>query len=76
MANKSKLTPNQTYSPKIVSTEVRDWCRIMPGGATLSNCYKARKGDRDGPESEHWAVPQSFTFMVREGKNSKGIILF
>lgn len=38
----------------------------MPAGATLTNCYKARKGDRDG--QEQWAVPQSSTFMAREGR--------
>jgi len=38
----------------------------MPAGATLKNCYKSRKDDKEG--DEHFAVPQSFTFMAREGK--------
>lgn len=46
-------------------TEIRDWCSLMPSGATMTNCYKLRKGDRDG--EEQWAVPQSFSFMAREG---------
>ena len=46
-------------------TKIRNWCSLMPTGATLSNAYRPRKGDRDG-EEQH-AVPQSFTFMAREG---------
>lgn len=46
-------------------TKIRDWCTLMPAGATLKNCYRARKGDGEGDDS--YAVPQSFTFMVREG---------
>ena len=45
--------------------KIRNWCALMPAGATLTNCYKLRKGDRDGPGQ--WAVPQSFSFMAREG---------
>ena len=44
---------------------MRDWCTLMPAGATLKNCYRARKGDMDGEET--FAVPQSFSFMAREG---------
>ena len=46
-------------------TEIRDWCRIMPAGATLKNCYRPRKGDSDRDDER--CVPQSFTFMAREG---------
>ena len=43
--------------------KIRDWCSLMPCGATLSNAYKPRKGDRE----QNLAVPMSFTFMAREG---------
>ena len=46
-------------------TKIRDWCSLMPTGAVLKNCYRARKGDSEGDET--FAVPQSFTFMTREG---------
>eukprot|EP00438_Fugacium_kawagutii_P004188 Skav215920 [mRNA] locus=scaffold226:186014:196681:+ [translate_table: standard] len=42
----------------------------MPSGATLTNCYKLRKGDRDG--EQQWAVPQSFSFIAREGLPGEG----
>lgn len=47
----------------------------MPTGAALKNCYRARKNDSgDDPE---FAVPQSFSFMAREGGgNSKTTVLF
>ena len=54
---------------KRMSSEIRDWCSIMPAGASLKNCYRARKGDMDGEET--FAVPQSFTFMAREGTRIK-----
>ena len=44
----------------------------MPTGATLSNAYRPRKGDRDG-EEQH-AVPQSFTFMAREGGSKENLV--
>lgn len=53
------------HSNSWLFTEIRDWCSLMPSGATLTNCYKLRKGDRD--REEQWAVPQSFTFIAREG---------
>ena len=37
----------------------------MPIGATLRNAYRARKGDRDREDA--LKVPQSFTFMQRQG---------
>ena len=40
----------------------------MPSGATMSNAYRARKGDRDAEAGEAFKVPQSFTFMPREGQ--------
>ena len=46
-------------------TKIRDWCSLMPTGAVLKNCYMARKGDSEGDDT--YAVPQSFTFMTREG---------
>ena len=46
-------------------TKIRDWCRIMPSSATLRDAYRARKGDKD--HDEGFKVPQSFTFMAREG---------
>ena len=42
----------------------------MPAGASLSNCYRGRKGDGEG--EQHFAVPQSFTFMAREGRRGMG----
>lgn len=51
-------------------SEMRDWCNIMPAGASLKNCYRARKGDADGGDGgdgETFCVPQSFSFMAREG---------
>ncbi len=52
--------------PHFTSTKIRDWCRMMPTGATLRNAYRARKGDHDADGPEH-KVPQSFSFMAREG---------
>ncbi|CAK9042286.1 Uncharacterized protein SCF082_LOCUS24342 [Durusdinium trenchii] len=49
---------------------IRDWCKLMPSGATLKNCYRARKGDAE--ENAEFAVPQSFTFMCREGMPGGG----
>ena len=57
-----------------LATKIRNWCALMPAGATLTNCYKARKGDRDG--AEQWAVPQSFSFMAREGLEGFGILIW
>lgn len=48
--------------------KVRDWCRLMPSGATLKNCYRARKGDRDNEDA--LKVPHSFTFIQRQGRGS------
>jgi hypothetical protein len=48
-------------------TKIRDWCRIMPSGASLRNAYRARKGDGDREVGDQMKVPQSFTFMAREG---------
>lgn len=38
---------------------------MMPTGATLRNAYRARKGD--GDREDALKVPQSFSFMRREG---------
>ena len=48
----------------------------MPAGATLKNCYRARKGDGEGEET--FCVPQSFTFMAREGtaQNQRKLNIF
>ena len=48
----------------------------MPSGASLTNCYRPRKGDNDEDGEEKFAVPQSFTFMAREGANGKGLFFF
>jgi len=61
---------NLVFDCEIVDT-IRDWCTLMPAGATLKNCYRARKGDGEGNDS--YAVPQSFTFMVREGMPGGGV---
>ena len=39
----------------------------MPSGASLRNAYRARKGDGDREVGDQMKVPQSFTFMAREG---------
>ena len=49
----------------LLLAKIRDWCRIMPVGSTLRNAYRARKGDRDREDA--FKVPQSFTFMQRQG---------
>lgn len=54
----------------MTSTKIRNWCSLMPACVSLTNCYRARKADRDG--EEEYAVPQSFTFMAREGKREQG----
>lgn len=46
--------------------KIRDWCRMMPAGSTLRNAYRARKGDRDN-QDDPMKVPQSFSFIAREG---------
>ena len=46
--------------------KIRNWCALMPAGATLTNCYKLRKGVT-GRMGGMRAVPQSFSFMAREG---------
>lgn len=47
--------------------KIRDWCRLMPRAATLLNAYRARKGESDRVGQNAMKVPQSFTFMRREG---------
>eukprot|EP00435_Cladocopium_sp_Y103_P069103 s569_g32.t1 len=58
------------FDCEIVDT-IRDWCSLMPTGACLKNCYRARKGDSEGDDT--YAVPQSFTFMAREGMPGGGV---
>ena len=53
----------------LATTKIRDWCRMMPTGASLRNAYRARKGDRDKQgDADAYKVPQSFSFMPREGR--------
>lgn len=40
---------------------------MMPTGSSLRNAYRARKGDADRDAEDAYKVPQSFTFMRREG---------
>ena len=62
------LEPFSPNNPFYHAAEIRDWCTIMPNGASLKNCYKARPNDRE----QDRCVPQSFTFMAREGGMSEG----
>ena len=55
-------------------TKIRDWCRIMPSAASLRDAYRARKGDKEHDDS--LKVPQSFTFMAREGRGSSHFIVY
>ena len=53
-------------SPLIVcyfTSEVRDWCKVMPQTASLKNAYKTRHTDEDN----NMKVPQSFSFTCRQG---------
>ena len=44
--------------------KVRDWVKMMPGKVTLKNAYKDRP-EKHNPEGKK--VPQTFTFIAREG---------
>lgn len=44
--------------------KVRDWVSLLPTSVTLKNAYRDRKAKRG---EEQKKVPQSFTFMAREG---------
>ena len=46
--------------------KVRDWVSILPPSVTLWNAYRDRK-DKRRPAEDQMKVPQSFTFMAREG---------
>ncbi len=43
--------------------KIRNWCKLMPNNAKMSNCYRSRKTDED----LNMRVPQSFSFFPREG---------
>lgn len=45
--------------------KVRDWTDLMPSTVGLKNAYKERKAKNEA--DEEMKVPQSFTFMAREG---------
>ena len=46
----------------------------MPSAASLRDAYRARKGDKEHDDS--LKVPQSFTFMAREGRGSSHFIVY
>ena len=46
-----------------VSSEIRNWAKLMPNNATLRNAYRSRKSDGEN----NCRVPQSFSFFPREG---------
>ena len=46
-----------------IETQVRNWCKLMPGHASLRNAYRSRKTDGE----DNIRVPQSFSFFPREG---------
>ena len=48
------------------TSKVRDWVSILPPSVTLWNAYRDRKDKTKSPD-EQMKVPQSFTFMCREG---------
>ena len=64
------LLPGKGYSfnlSLLVScpcNQVRDWVSILPQSVTLKNAYRDRKAKRG---EEQKKVPQSFTFIPREG---------
>ena len=48
---------------RFVSSEIRNWAKLMPNNATLRNAYRSRKSDGEN----NCRVPQSFSFFPREG---------
>ena len=44
--------------------QVRNWCQMMPVSSTMKNAYRSRKTD----DENNFAVPQSFSFMCRQGR--------
>ena len=53
-----------SYEFKFQHIKVRNWSKMMPTSATLKNAYLSRKTD----EENNMKVPQSFSFMCREGR--------
>lgn len=59
-------------STTISYNKVRDWVSILPQSVSLWNAYRDRKPKRN----EVMKVPQSFTFMAREGQTETQEIAF
>lgn len=60
-------------STTISYNKVRDWVSILPQSVSLWNAYRDRKPKRN---EEVMKVPQSFTFMAREGQTETQEIAF
>ena len=50
-------------SPFYCNFKVRNWCALMPNSSHMLNAYKGRPTD----EERNMHVPQSFSFMCRQG---------
>ena len=56
--------PSPIVSISLFKKQVRDWVSICPTSVTFKNAYRDRKAK---PGEETMKVPQTFTFLPREG---------